>query len=187
MRTQLTLALLAFVAIPGWAEQRPAWCAAPALSDRQVKDIVARERTQSKELPAPFPAYDWVVRRTGCYYFYVENKLPPAPDANYWFVLNPHGAIVDVHEGIGPSCCLKCPDKVLSESELAAIVSKARAERMDLPPPYPKAQIVVSRQGCLYRYTEFALPDLASQTFTLDPSGELMEVTRHPAPPHAQR
>ena len=179
--------LLAFlVPIPGWAGQQPD-CGVPPLSDRQILRIMGRERETRKDLPPLFPQYTTLVRRRGCLYVYIEQSIPAGPEMNNSFLLNRQGVIVDVHQGNGPSCCLKCPDKVLSESDLAAIVRRARTQRKDLPPPFPKTQVLISRQGCLYRYTEFALPEMASQSFTIDPLGELMDVTHHPAPPPASR
>jgi len=162
---------------------QPALCGAPGLSDRQVIEIVHKERTRQPALPPAFPRYRTAVRRTGCYYIYSEARIPQAPDLSNTFRLNRHGVIVDAQHGIGPSCCLKCPEKVLTETELAEIIRKARAERKGLPPPYPKARIYVERAHCWYYYMEFALPETGTewQIFAIDPLGELVDSSRHSA------
>src|SRR5437870_4912054 len=120
------LLLAAFIAIPACGYQQPG-CVAPALSDGQIKDIVDKERAAANtRLPAAFAKYRSVVRRQGCYYVYIEYSLPETPDDNHIFKLNQQGVIVDSTPG-SP----KCPDKVLTESELAEIVARERAKRRD--------------------------------------------------------
>ena len=152
-------------------------CNAPPLSDQQIKDIVDKERKARTDLPEPFPKYRWVVKRQGCYYAYIEYGLPEAPEYNQIFRLNPHGEIVDVQGG---GKAMKCPEKVLTEADLAEIVAAERARRHDLPPPFPRSRTRVDRARCLYLYFEYALPEKRGdyQVFTIDPFGELMEFSR---------
>ena len=174
--------LAALVTIPGCAAEQPQCPAAP-LSDQQVKDIVSRARAADKNLPAPFPQYKSWVRREGCYYSYVEALVPAREHATYIFLLNPRGVLVDVQRGrefTGPGC-LKCPDQVLTERELAKIVAKERAARKDLPPPFAKSRVSVTRVRCLYYYSEYAdFPDVsgAYQLFRIDAFGGVVEAPR---------
>ena len=152
-------------------------CVAPALSDQQVKESVDKERATRTDLPEPFPKYRWIVRKQGCYYVYIEYGLPEAPEYNHIFKLNQHGTIVDVQGG---SQSMKCPDKVLTQSELAEIIKRERAKRQDLPARFAKYRTRVDRLRCLYLYFEYALPETRGnyQVFTIDPLGELMEFSR---------
>jgi hypothetical protein len=155
-------------------------CAAPVLSDQQVKDIVDKERTTRTDLPKPFPEYRWIVRKQGRYYTYIEYGLPEAPEYNQIFKLNRYGAIVDVQTPGESEESMKCPDKVFTESELAEIIKKEREKRDDLPAPFPNYRTRVARLRCLYLYFEYALPETRGnyQVFTIDPFGELMEFSR---------
>ena len=171
----LTLPLLVLPAV-GYAQPS---CVASTLSDEQVKELIASERAARTDLPAPFPEYRSVVRKQGCHYVYIEYALPETPEENNIFRLNQHGAIVDAHSGGEPSN-MKCPDEVFTESELSEIIVRAREERQDLPPAFPSYKTRVDRSRCLYLYFEYALPEKRGdyQVFTIDPLGELMEVTR---------
>jgi hypothetical protein len=166
--------LLATAIFPALAAAQPV-CVAPALSDQQVKDIIDKARETRTDLGAPFPKYRWTVRRQGCHYVYIETGLPEAPDYRQSFKLNQYGAIVDADNSR-----LKCPDKVLTESELAEIVTRERKKRQDLPPALPNARTRVQRLRCLYMYFEYAQPERKGdfQVFTIDPLGELMEFYR---------
>lgn len=154
-------------------------CVAPPLSQQQVKEIIDKARATRTDLPAPFPKYRWIVRQQGCHYVYIEYGLPETPGDHHIFRLNQYGAIVDAQTG-GETLNLKCPDKVFTESELAAIIEKEREKRHDLPPPFPSYKTRVDRLQCLYLYFEYALPETRGnyQVFTIDPFGELMEFSR---------
>lgn len=168
---------LVLVRLPAVSDTQPA-CVAPSLSDKQIEDIVQKERARRTDLPKPFPKYRSLVRRQGCHYTYIEYSLPAAPESNQIFKLNQHGTIVDVQKGGRGS--MKCPDGVLTDGQLAEIVARERARRGDLPPQFPKYKTRVQRLRCLYLYFEYALPERRGdyQTFTVDPFGELMEFSR---------
>ncbi len=155
-------------------------CAAPQIPDEEVKRIIQRERATRKDLPAPFPKATWTIRRDGCHYTAIESLDPPTPDANHIFKLNQRGVVVDASVGISPGGPLKCPERILSEAQLARIVAAARATRKDLPPPFAQSRIQVSRMRCLYSYFEYRVPERRGdyQVFIVDPLGELMEVQR---------
>jgi hypothetical protein len=105
--------------------------------------------------------------------------LPATPEANYIFRLNQYGAIVDVQRGNEPDGGPNCPDKTLTEGDLAEIVRRERAARKDLPPPLPAFKATVSRLHCLYLYYEEAVPGAKGNynVFTIDPFGGLMEAS----------
>ncbi len=176
MNTLPTLALLFVLPmLPVTGHSQPT-CVAPDLTDQQVKDIIEKERVARTDLPAAFAEYESKLRRQGCHYSYIEYGKPEAFHYEHFFLLNQHGVIVDVQTGV-ESIDLECPDKVLSESELAEIVNSERSKRDDLPPPYPKARVRVTRSRCMYRYFEHALPEERGkyQVFTIDPFGELFD------------
>lgn len=170
--------LLALVMLPVMAYPQTT-CVAPVLSDKQVKDIIDKERAARTDLPVPFPKYRWIVRKQGCHYVYIEYGLPEAPEYNQIFKLNQYGAVVDAQTG-GEASSLKCSGKVFTESELAEIIKKEREKRSDLPSPFPNYKVRVDRLRCLYLYFEYALPETRGnyQVFTIDPFGELMEFSR---------
>ena len=89
------------------------------------------------------------------------------------FWINQHGVIVDVRPG-----SVVCPDKALTEADLAEIVRVERSKRKDLPPPFSKPTVEVSRLRCLYLYSEFGSNPSQYVTFTIDPLGEVMDVFR---------
>ena len=151
-------------------------CTAPALSQAQVTELIAKARKEQRELPAPFAQTEVVFRRNGCHYLYIEYALPRTPEAQNIFKLNPQGVIVDVEPGM-----LRCPDRQLTEQELGQIVSKARATRKDLPAAFENARIRVDRRRCLYLYFEYAVPEKPGQfqVFTIDPFGEVMDFYRN--------
>lgn len=166
-----TLALMLVLMVsPVWGYQKPT-CVVHPLTDQEVKEIVDKERAKRADLPAPFSRYTWVVQRQGCYYVYIERGLPEAPDYSQFFKLNQHGVIVDTSPGK-----MKCPEKVLTESELTEIVIKERAKQQDLPAPFSNYRKQVDRTRCLYIYFEYALPERKGnyQAFTIDPFGEVM-------------
>jgi hypothetical protein len=165
---------LVFAMCPAVGYSQPV-CVVPDLSAKQVKDIIDKARATRSDLPAPLADYKWNVTRKGCHYVYVETGLPEAPDYRNVLTLNQHGAIVDADHSN-----LTCPEKILSESELAEIVRKARATRRDLPPPFANFTTYVDRRRCLYLYFEYAVPAQRGnfQLFTIDPFGELMEFSR---------
>jgi hypothetical protein len=180
MRRRGALVLLLVLVVMPAIGYPQANCVARPLSDQQIRDIIQKERATRTDLPKPFPKDRWLVRRQGCHYVYIEYGLPEAPEYNQIFKLNQHGAIVDVQAGGQSVESLKCPDKALTESELAEIVKKARAKRGDLPSQFPKHRTRVERLRCLYLYFEYALPERRGdyQVFTIDPFGELMEFSR---------
>lgn len=155
-------------------------CEAPAIGEEEVKKIIDKERTTRTDLPRAFPKSKWVVRREGCHYTAIESLVPETPEANHIFRLNQRGVIVDVTIGNSHKSALKCPDKVLSEAELARIVADARAARKDLPPAFPQSKARVDRARCTYLYFEHRAPEARGdyQVFIIDPLGELMEFQR---------
>jgi hypothetical protein len=199
MKKALGLFLL-LALMPSIGGSQTSDCGALPLSDDQIKEIIANERAKHKDMPAPYPQYDTSIRRDGCYYIYIENKLVASAlptqrlyvvDASRIFKLNKHGAIVDIptstrrtmatEDQKTPSWCSE--EKVFSEKELAEIVAKAREKRSDLPQPFPKCRVQVIRMGCVYYYQEFALAETQGnyQVFLIDKFGELMNVHRpHP-------
>jgi hypothetical protein len=171
-------AALAMAAWPTTGCAEPTCTEAP-LTDRQVTEIIAKQRASRSDLPPAFAESRTVVKRQGCHYTYVEYGLPERPDYNRIFKLNQKGVIVDVQSGV-EEVKLQCPPEVLSEAELAAIVQRERAARKDLPAPYEQSRPRVARQNCLYLYFEYAVPEARGkfQTFTIDPYGELIEAFR---------
>jgi hypothetical protein len=105
----------------------------------------------------------------------MEIGLPETPDYTHVFKVNQYGVIVDADTER-----LQCPEKVFTESELAEIIKKERARRKDLPPPFANSRTRVDRVRCLYLYFEYAVPETRGNytVFTIDPLGELMDVTR---------
>ena len=178
-RLQVLGVLMAIALFPtlGFAQ---ATCVAPDLSDRQIKDIIEKERATRSDLPAPLPQSKWSVRRQGCYYVYSEYAIPESFDTQRVIKLNQRGVIVDVQVGTSDTSTLKCPERVFTESELAAVVREARTKRRDLPRPFPNSRIRVDQIRCLYLYFEYAIPERRGdfQIFTIDPFGELMEFSR---------
>jgi hypothetical protein len=182
-----------------WSFQSSDCSDAPTLSDDRIKEIIASERAKHKDILGPFPPYDTIIRRDGCYYTYIENRLDARAfpkerlvivDSSIIFKLNKDGAIVDMptrsiarpdQDQKTPSWCSE--EKVFSETELAEIVARARAKRSDLPALFPKSRVRVQRKGCVYRYWEYALPETLGnfQVFSIDRFGELMEImSPHP-------
>ncbi|MFZ5469337.1 MAG: hypothetical protein ACOZIN_07850 [Myxococcota bacterium] len=155
-------------------------CAAPPLPEKAVQDIIEKERRTRTDLPSAFKKASWTVTRRGCHYTAIESMLPPTPEASHIFTLNQHGAIVDVIIGNSPESPLRCPDKVLTELQLAQVVKSERAKRPGLHAPFPKSKTRVVRQRCLFLYFEYALPERRGdyQVFTIDPLGELIDASR---------
>lgn len=184
MRNLTALVLLsALLMFPAWGYQEEPACDAPALSEQAVKNIIEKERAARTDLPAPFPEFRWEVRREGCYYVYLEYAIPEVFHQVNIFRLNQNGVIVDVGpEEVPPPGRgqLKCPDKVLTESELAEVVRKERGKRRNIPPPFANQETRVERVRCLYLYFEYAVPKKKGhyQVFTIDPLGEVMDVQR---------
>ena len=166
--------LCVLMAIPAMGDTQPT-CVAPVLSEQQIKDLIAKERTTRKDLPPPFAESRTVLRRHGCHYTYIEYGIPQRPDEQNIFKLNQHGVIVDVDPG-----SLACPAKVFTEAELTAIVKNARAARKDLPPAFKDSRTRIERVRCLYQFFEYAVPEARGnfQVFTIDPLGEVMDIHR---------
>lgn len=167
--------LLVVLSMAPTSAGQPPDCSAPALSDDQVKAIVDKQREIRQDLPARPAEYKWLVRRQGCHYVYIENPVPETPDEHNMFWLNPKGLIVDIRPGT-----LTCPEKVLTEHDLAEIVKTERSRRKNLPPPFAEFKTSVTRMRCLYLYTEHAAAGTTDryQAFTIDPYGELFDVFR---------
>jgi hypothetical protein len=181
----------ALAAISTFAYSQPK-CVAPDLSDRQVLEIVSKERAARKDLPAAFHKSISKVTRQGCYYSVMESKLSESPgeddmvvlDADNSIVLNQYGVIVDASAGNG--FVLRntrkgngCRERVLREAELTEIVRKEREIRKDLPPRLPNSRIRVDRSRCLYFYYEHEGPLTIGkkyQLFVIDPLGGVMSV-----------
>ena len=174
MQVTWILFLMLIPALPVWRGQSSD-CKAPLLSDEQIKAIIANERSNRTDLPAPFPQYRTQIRRQGCHYIVIESSIPAYPDNDHIFWLNQHGVIVDANT---PK--LKCSQKELSKQELSDIVANARAKRSDLPQPFPEYRVHIERERCLYYYMEFAIPEKRGNfhAFTIDMFGELMFVNR---------
>jgi hypothetical protein len=181
-KPSILILLLALSVLPARGYQELV-CGAPALSDQAIKEIIDKERAARDDLPAAFPESRWVVRRQGCYYVYIEYGIPEAFHKEHIFKLNRHGVIVDAGGGNAPADTpgkMKCPDKVFTKVDLAAIVRSERAKRRDLPQALSSQETQVERLRCLYLYYEYALPKKKGdyQVFTFDPYGELMDVYR---------
>ena len=150
-------------------------CSEPALSEQQLREIIAKAREARKDLPTPFAQSEVVVRRQGCHYVYIEYSLPRTPDHQNIFRVNQRGVIVDTEP-----VSMTCPERTLTESELADVVKRERARRKDLPAPFANTRTRVDRNRCLYLYFEYAVPEQRGnfQVFTIDPLGELIDVFR---------
>ena len=155
-------------------------CVAPELSGQQIKDIVEEQRAARSDLPQEFSDYRWEVERDGCHYVYVEYQEPAVPHGSRAIVLNQHGVIVDARASALDQT-FQCPDEVLSEDELTAIIEKERNKRSDLPRPFAEYEIHVQQMRCLHLYFEYKLPRQRGdyQVFTIDPYGELMSYSRN--------
>jgi hypothetical protein len=158
-----------------------------------VQEIVGKERAVRTDLPASHPKSISKVRRQGCYYVVVEEKLSEVPgqedrvilDADNVFVLNQYGVIVDASSGNAPILQgtrqgKGCPGKTMTEAELKEIVRKERAIRKDLAPRIPNVAIQVDRVRCLYLYYEHDGPVAKGKyvVFEIDPFGGVMHVSR---------
>lgn len=175
MRNLFVLAsLLSVAASAVWGYQEPV-CSAPPLTDQQVKNIIDRERSSRRDLPAAYSQARSVIRRQGCYYVFIEYRIPETPEDNHIFKLNQDGVIVDAQPG-NPTC----PDKSLGENELLQVIKKERVKRPGLPAAFPRSRIRIERQRCLYIVFEYALPEARGnyQVFTIDPFGGLMDSQR---------
>lgn len=150
------------------------------LSDAAIKQIIDAERAKRTDLPPAFGEYTWSVRKDRNHYVYIETAVPERPHERLLFKLNRRGVIVDAILRDNFNTPLNCPEKVLSESELAEVVRNARATWDDLPPPFEDHRARVARLRCLYLYFEYRLPERRGdyQVFTIDPYGELMEFSR---------
>lgn len=85
--------------------------------------------------------------------------------------------LLTVHVGVSHAQTIQCPDVApLSDVDLARIVARERSRRNDLPPPFEKFEVEVSRTRCLYSFLEDKIPDdgLASQLFVISPFGEIV-------------
>lgn len=74
-------------------------CTAPTFSDKQIEEIIQRERSVRTDLPDAFDKYRSTLHRQGCHYVYIEYALPERPGKNLMFKLNQYGVIVDVVHG----------------------------------------------------------------------------------------
>lgn len=151
-------------------------CTAAPLTEEQLKAIVAKEREARQDLPRAPDEYTTAVRKQGCHYVYIEYPVPRTPDRQNIFTLNQEGVIVDTQPAT-----MKCPGRELTESDLAAIVDRARSQREDLPAPFAQTRTRVDRMRCLYLYFEYPVPSKPRdfQVFTVDPLGELMNALRN--------
>lgn len=172
------LLLSALALAPGAARSGPACDAAP-LSDAEIEAAIAAARATRTDLPPPFPSQRTVTREGGCHHLYIEYALPAAPDRNHIFQLNRQGVIVDVQAGRAATG-FQCPGDELTQDDLADVVARARANRDELPQPYPQRTVRVSRLRCLYLYFEYNVPERRGdhQVFIIDPLGELMSYQR---------
>jgi hypothetical protein len=138
-------------------------------------------------MPKPFPTSktEIEIRREGCNYTYIERKS--VHTSIHIFKLNRHGVIVDIitsnrkylidHENMAFSWCAQ--GKTFSQKELTNIIKKARQNNSDLPSPFPRQRVRVSRSGCVYYFWESAESwPWPFHVFVIDQSGELME-SRH--------
>ena len=145
------------------------------MSEQQIRELIAKERSTRKDLPPPFAESRSVLRRQGCHYTYIEYPIPQRPDEHNIFKINQHGVIVDVDPG-----SLACPAKVFTELELAAIVNSARAARKDLPPAFKNSRTRVERLRVCTSISRTPYEEARGnfQVFTIDPLGEVMDVHR---------
>jgi len=81
------------------ATLKTAPCAAPAFSDDNIKQIVARERLVRTDLAPPFENRQVNVLRDGCYYIYQEFNVPATPGMSIIMKLDQYGVIVDMNYG----------------------------------------------------------------------------------------
>jgi hypothetical protein len=183
------LIILILGAVALVVSNRENWIGAPArqdtseahtedMADIEVKSIIDEQRAARSDLPKPYPQSEWIVRKQGSYYTYIEYGLPKAPGFSQIFKLNRHGVIVDAYSAENPNKPIDCPEKVYSAGELAAIVERERQNRDDLPAAFPEFRTRVDRMRCLYLYFEYAIPEAQGKhhVFVIDPFGELMEV-----------
>jgi hypothetical protein len=171
----VTALCLACMVAPSPSGAQPRCTAAP-LTEAQLGAIVAKERQTRQDLPPAPGEYTTAVRKQGCHYVYIEYPVPRTPDRQNIFTINQDGVIVDTQPAT-----MKCPDRQLTESDLLAIVNKARSQRDDLPPPFANPRTRVDRMRCLYLYFEHPVPSNPRdfQVFTIDPLGELMSGYRN--------
>ena len=74
-------------------------CKVRDFTERNIAEIIARERSLRVDLPPPFEEQTVKQFRDGCYYIYQEWKKPNTPGMNNIFVLDQYGVIVDVTDG----------------------------------------------------------------------------------------
>lgn len=71
-----------------------------------------------------------------------------------------------------------CVAPSLSDQDVKDIIDKGRAQRTDLPQPFPKYRWLVRRQGCHYEYIEYGLPEAPefNHIFKLNQHGVIVNV-----------
>ena len=74
-------------------------CTAPAFTDKQIVEIIAKGRSRRTDLPLAYADYTTVIVRRGCHYEYTEHREPRGPGGLIVFLLNQLGQIVDVERG----------------------------------------------------------------------------------------
>ena len=150
-------------------------CTATPISDQQVKTIVDKERSTRSDLPRPFDAYTWVVRKQECHYVYVESAVPAGPERSNMLTLNQDGVVVDVQPG-----SMQCPEPTIRAEDIPQKVRALRTTRSDLPAPFPQAKTTVSRRRCGYMYVQYGQSETKQvlQIFAFDLFGELTQFVR---------
>ena len=71
-------------------------CPATVFTDRELTEIVARERAGRTDLPAPFPEATLKVWRKRCLYLYFEYAVPPVRGKYQVFTIDPLGGLLEV-------------------------------------------------------------------------------------------
>ena len=174
LSTLWLLLALALPTLPAWADSWRPRCTAAPLTDQQLQANVARARASRTDLPAASANANVLIRRVGCHYTYLEFPQSRIPDSARVLTLNSKGAVVDV---VG-STSLTCTGKTLTDAQLAEVIAQERKRGTGLPPPFAQQTTRVVRQRCLYLYFEAQEQEPSRyRVFTLDPTGELLDVS----------
>lgn len=153
-------------------------CEGPTFSDKDILEIVERERATRKVVPAKFKEeVEIKIHRKRCHYVYVEFPKKKTVGRNRVIVLSRYGYIVDAYSGRSNSTFLNCPDVSYSAEDLQNFVNKQRKQYKDLPDAPKEYAIKMSKMRCMFVYYETPIPEQSNnyQSFTLDYYGDVYE------------
>lgn len=152
-------------------------CNKPALSEKQLSDIIDAERRSNQLIPQKLisPSGESAkikITRMECYYHYSE-QVSKGPFIV--FIINKDGNIASYQEsGFTAKAGCNLKRKVFNQNELGEKLKYARAKDKSLPSE-PKSPVVNMRRfNCMYTYTESA--DInTDNVFIFDSLGDIFE------------